>query len=769
VGSGGKSGGQTIGYRYYMSLHMGLCCTGIDEIVQINVGDVRAWPVPDGDSEEIEGMKLVAEGPDGIGVALFEDGHLEDRPSGDINTFTTGDDFDIEAPELFGGDKKEGGIEGKVTVLRGQPTQVVPGFIKSLMGGLVPDFRGVATLFYDGLLCSMNPYPKKWSFRLRRVTSEWDGGLWQPDLAVIWMNQGSVKGMNPAHIIYECLTNRKWGRGYARSWIDDDAMTAVAQKLYDENFGLCMKWTRRDALGSFIQEVIDHIGGSLLIDRKTGLIKLSLLRDDYDLETIPSYTLTSGLLSVEEDETSSQEDIVNEVIVKWFDPLKQNDRELRIHNLASLQSLQGFKTETNEYMGIADARIASRVAQRDLRAVATMLKRYKLIFDRVAFDLAPGDPFIISVPEIDLYNVVLRTGDVEEASGTDGQIKVTAVLDVFGLPDSSFISEQPSTWVEPSRKALPATHRVVREAHYGEIVQFMTRAERLSLPVDAGFIVAFAEKPTVMHQGFKILASADGEVGSVRGTGTFSAYAELDGAIGKYDTVATFNNATSLGLVRINRPVQIGNEICAIVDIDTTDGVTGTLTLGRGCFDTVPQSHGDGDGIFFLATGGGTDAREYVAGEEVVVKLLTATSSSELKHTLAPGDTIDIVGRQGLPWPPADVQADGVLVGDLDATAHTFPIVLTWVGRNRLLIQDHLVDHFEPHVAEEAGTTYQISVFNGPGDTTPNRVATTASATFSYTNAMYVTDGIGSSVTFELEALRDGLASAQKYRFTVAV
>lgn len=43
--SGGKGGGVS-GYRYFFSIHMGICRGPVDELVEIRVGDRRAWPLP---------------------------------------------------------------------------------------------------------------------------------------------------------------------------------------------------------------------------------------------------------------------------------------------------------------------------------------------------------------------------------------------------------------------------------------------------------------------------------------------------------------------------------------------------------------------------------------------------------------------------------------------------------------------------------------------------------------------------------------------------
>lgn len=80
----GKPDPPTIGYKYFMSLHMGLSRGPIDEIVQINVGDIRAWPVPDGDSEVTSGTTTIAQGPGGVGIAQYEDGTAEVVSAGSI-------------------------------------------------------------------------------------------------------------------------------------------------------------------------------------------------------------------------------------------------------------------------------------------------------------------------------------------------------------------------------------------------------------------------------------------------------------------------------------------------------------------------------------------------------------------------------------------------------------------------------------------------------------------------------------------------------------
>lgn len=762
MGSTLKPDPVVIGYRYYMGMHMGLSRGPLDEIVQIKVADLPAWPIPDGGGSDW----LIAEGPGGVGIKQNKNGSATQVSGSLINTVRSSTSRNIRAGNLFGGDKKEGGIDGQLVVMMGESTQVAPGSMKAKMGGLVPNFRGAATLYFNGLICALNPYPKPWKVRVRRVLAGWDGAVWQPSLAVIWLRSNMIKAMNPAHIIYECLTNRDWGRGHSRARIGEVGFLAAAQTLYNENLGLCMRWARQDELSAFIQEVIDHIGGSLYLDRTTGLFELSLLRGDYDPEAIPLFTYDTGLLSIEEDETAAGDDIINETIVNWRDPIKNDDRQVRIHNLASVQATGAIKSTTTTYDGLPTSELALRIAQRDLKGSATTLKRYKIILDRRAWRLIPGAVFRINAADKNIFNVVLRAGKVAEASVPDGRITVDAVLDVFGLPSASFIDGQDSEWQPPDRSAVIPAHRLLREATYGEVSRRFSESDLAALPDTAGFIATAADKPTALSQSYRIATRTGSEAFVEYNSGVFTPMGYLSSTIGFYSTTIAFEQGADLGMVNVGETVQIENEICRLDDITTEDGITGTITIARGCQDTLPATHAAGTPIFFLGQRGGGDTQEYAQGETVDVKMLTVTSSQKLELDLAPTDSIVIAARQARPWPPANLKVGGTPFANV--TVATGSIALTWAHRDRTLILDQLVEHGAGSVGPEAGTTYRVRVYNSIGSGTPKRTVDVSGASWTYTTGMAIDDVITDVVIFEIEARRSGIASQFKYRFSLA-
>ncbi|MEG1971205.1 MAG: hypothetical protein RR101_13930, partial [Burkholderiaceae bacterium] len=248
----------------------------------------------------------------------------------------------IKQPELFGGDDREGGIDGSLTVLQGAPDQPVHAGLAAMLGGVAPAFRGVMTLFFDGLVCSGSPYPKPWTMRVRRAKAGWAEACWYPEKAQIALTGSEISAadgaiqtihaMNPVHMLYECITNPDWGRGISAARLDGAAWRRAADAVYAEGFGMCLKWSRSDKLSQFMQEVIDTVGAVQYVDRSSGLIVLKLIRDDYQADQLPLFDANSGLLAITEDENSALAASTNEVIATYHSPVDNADHQVRVRS-----------------------------------------------------------------------------------------------------------------------------------------------------------------------------------------------------------------------------------------------------------------------------------------------------------------------------------------------------------------------------------------------------------------------------------------------------
>lgn len=463
----GKGKKPITGYWYSFGIHMGICRGPINALVQIKVGDKTAWV-------------------------------------GDQQASST---FAIDKKGLFGGEKQEGGVQGSLQLLMGEDAQVAPGGLVAMLKHALPGFRRMVTCFYNGRIAANNPYPKAWKFRLRRSTAGWEGGVaWYPEKAMIALvgpadsdstdSPTAIHAMNPAHMIYELITNREWGRGLPSTALNIGAFTAAADTLFAEGFGLCVRWTRRDSLQSFAQSIIDHIGAVVYSDRQTSLLTIKLIRKDYDPLTLPIYDTDSGLLEVKENEATALGPAINEIVVEYTDPISGSKRTVNAQNLAALQASRGvFNSLKKQYPALPTASLALRCAQRDLRVNAMSLRRFTLTFDRRAWRIPPAGVIRIRDTVRGIGDVVVRVGRIEDGTLTNGVITIVAVQDVFALPSASFVSTQPPQWTKPDNKPILKRHRAF-EVPYFMLKGAMTPADFAYVEDDAGYLGTLVEKPS---------------------------------------------------------------------------------------------------------------------------------------------------------------------------------------------------------------------------------------------------------------------------------
>lgn len=496
---GGGKKKQVIGFEYAMTLHMGICRGPVNEIMEIDVGGKVAWSYAVSPSN----------------VPVWDDG-----THNDLAFYTTGATVDIQRADLFGGHAREGGIRGPVMVYFGNPEQTpsTNPFLAANWSGPKPEYRGTVTAWYDGLIATNNPYPKKWSFRVRRSTMGWDSTVFRPDLARInlmsthynpypgirWERMPGIKAMNPAHIIYESLTNRVWGRGLPSAMLDVDSFEDAAQALYDEAFGLCIRWTRTDEISLFVQHILDHIGGVLFVKRSTGLLTLRLIRGGYDPLALPLYDTSNGILEIVDATVASPVSTTNEVVIEYKDPVTNTARTVRVASLGSIQQTGGvLHTAKREYRGIPTAGIAQRVAIRDLRAMSDGLRKFIIKFDRRVWDIEPGGLVRIQDESRGILPTVLRVGKIEDGTLQSGTITLHCAQDVFALPSGSFISDQESVW-EPPITTPCAPDQTVFEVPYVMLARALGPTEMGSLIEESAFLGTIVERGATSNTMYDI-------------------------------------------------------------------------------------------------------------------------------------------------------------------------------------------------------------------------------------------------------------------------
>jgi hypothetical protein len=510
-----SNAGAVLGFRYYLSVLMGICRGPVNEIVEVRAGD-RTMTLREGSGGSHDQYAIV--GYDGSGNPIWG---TNPTPAaqivpGSANAITDTGQVYVDSYELFGGETKEGGIIGLLDFFFGRANQTVPSSVSTRIGGTgtMSMLRGVVTAFFDGMIAGVNPYPKTWAIRVRRSTEGWDGLPFDPDNAMILLTGSTdanhpqtpseIHAMNGVHIVYEALTNRVWGRGLPRDRLDDASWLAASQTLFDEGFGLCLRWTRTSEVQSFAEEVLETISANTYQDRATGKIVIKLIRADYTTSELPLFDSESGLLEITEAKYGAPAESINEVIVTWRDPITGDERKTRAQNLAAVQNAGGvINSTTRDYLGIPTASLAARVAERELRLLSVPVRRFSLALDRRGWQLYPGSVIRIRDLRRNLPEMVVRIASVREGGLRNGRIELVAVQDVFSMPASASTGNQGNTWTPPN--STPCLGRVKAiEMPYFMLSQRLSTAEMNAMDEMSARMAVVVEEGQTLNTSFGI-------------------------------------------------------------------------------------------------------------------------------------------------------------------------------------------------------------------------------------------------------------------------
>lgn len=561
-------------------------------------------------------------------------------------------------------------------------------------------------------------------------------------------------GMNPAHIIYQCLTDPQWGMGYPTAAIDDANFTAAADTLYAEGLGLCMLWNTSDEIGAFVGKVLDHAGGVLYTDPQTGKFKLTLLRADYDPAALPVYD-ESNIVALESFQRVGYGDTVNEIVVVYRDVVTNKDASVTVQNLANIQAQGAVVSQTRQYPGLPNEQLALRVAQRDLDASSIPLAKARIKVNRKGWDRTPGGCIKLTWPKLGLAGVVMRVLDIDGGTLEDGAITINCAEDVFGLPASTYAEQEPPGWVPPDTEPQPIVRQAMMEAPYYLLAHNLPDADLAALDADASYFGALAVRPTTLSLGFAIHSRGGADAYAQTGSGLFVAGAELAGSLDQEasSTIALANPA-DLDSVSAGMFAVVGEGRAAeIMQVLTVDTGTNTITVDRGVLDTTPQEFAAGARVFFI-TGDETssDTTERATAESIDYKLLPQTTGAQLEANLATPMTVTADQRQARPLAPGNLQINGVMF----PSSVTGAINVTWAHRDRLQQTEGIVLQTDGSVGPEAGTTYTARLFD---DETDALLAQSPALTDPAWSAVVLGAGLR---RLEVTSMRDGLESWQR-------
>ena len=679
--------------EYRMSMHIGVSLE-LDSIRKIIVDEKQAW-------------------------------------AGNVTNNTT---LTINRPDLFGGEKKEGGLVGAIDVLMGRSNQILPALAAARYrkaSNDCPGFRGLTTLMFRGSGQVSAGQFNIWQY----LAGTWpgvgaNGFVWKHNSPII-AQKIEVEGTcapktalnpayamianpehptrpdaNPIHIIYEALIDDEFGMGGSPDALDIAAFEAAAQTLYNENFGLTILWMRQSSIEDLVNEILQHIQATLFADPTTGLLSIKLHRDDYAVEDL--FVISPDNATLAKYRVRSPGEIINAITLSWTNPENEQAESITAHNLASIAN-QGGETvpSTRDYYGIRNSKLAREVLARDLRESSAPLVSCEATIDRSAWHLKPGDVVLLNWPRRSLYGLVMRVGKVNYGKPGSTTVRVPLVQDVFSLSHPPIVIDPGTGWVDPSADPKPLTMQLTTlPAYFSRNASLQTTP--VSLVEPEVLVMSLADSQDNDSLDYELVAQTPGPDGEPlplsRGAMTMTPLAYLGATL----QAAATSELPSTLFPDINWAPVIGGFVFlgygdTNQEIALVTGITDTgWTIARGCLDTSPRTWAAGTPVWAVNPGSSVvDVQTvHAAGETVTYRGLDRTSKGLLAFDDAPDVTATLTERPHLPLRPANVKVGGVGFGSYAiGAAATFEI--SWSTRNRRLEDTQVMRWTDGPVAPE--------------------------------------------------------------------
>lgn len=596
---------------------------------------------------------------------------------------------------------------------------------------------------------------------------------------------GRLPDANPAHMLYELLTDRDWGMGASPSAVDVDSFMYSAELFFNEKFGLSIIWTQSTDIQSYASEILDHVQANLFIDPRTGLWTLVPLRGDYDIETLP--ILNPDNCKATNRQRKALGETVNEIVVTWTNPNNEKEESLTFQDGGSIAANDGeIISAARNYYGVRNSELAGRLGMRDLRAASYPMFGCDIVANRSMSFLRPGSVAKFNWPEDGIVDMIVRVGKVDYGRPGESSVKFPVTEDVFGLDVGTYTGAQTGLWQNPSVPPTPMTYTTA-----------LTPPLPLLLRSGVDLIdVSDDDYPSVFVGVLSDHVSPSVEYFDLHGPlvrPTGETYTDMLGSLLptpssaltttweiEAETTISEEEIRALAFPRTVEPgdfLYLTNSdsevISEIVMLDVL--AAGEWTVARGMFDTIPRRWAAGSRLWFIGDDvSPLDPSVQTSGVEIDYFLLPTTSGGTLDISDAPLFNFTPSDRPYLPFRPANVgftpvggvpltpelPLDPGMVVPLQYFVADIPtdLEVAWEDRNRMS-EDVVAARWDAGaVTPEIGQSTTVRLVDLDTDTVLSE--DTGLTSSPHTFSLSALPGLG-RFAVEVVAVRDGFESLQ--------
>lgn len=443
---GSKKVKQTIGYKYFISLDCGI---GFGKLAlkEIRFGDYQVY----------------------INAS---------------NTPTNLPSLEYDEPGLFGDPEGEGGCAFKARFYAGLGEATDDTLVNAQVRQQ-PGCPNLSHIVFEDMYIGNSTNVRPLSF----VVARFPDPLNQGD-GIARINDTDA---NPALIAYEVFTNTQWGAEEISSHMDQAAFQAAAVTLKDEGLGMSYQIDGNSDVSDIKNEIERHINGAIFRDPLTGKLTIKLIRDDYNIETIAALN-DDDVDEVADFSRGAITKIVSEVRVTYVDINENFKERTAIATDTAAKFLVGkSKAVSLDYRALSNPTIAAKVAYRDLLPLTISPASFRLICNRRAAALMPGDVFKLAWTPLGITQIIGRIKSVDYGTLVKGVITLDVMEDVFSMKDAVYGSN-------PDTGAQDMFIPPIDITGYFSIELPYYLQEKMEFG-SSGFAI-FAQAPTGSYEGF---------------------------------------------------------------------------------------------------------------------------------------------------------------------------------------------------------------------------------------------------------------------------
>lgn len=633
-------------------------------------------------------------------------------------------DISVNKRNLYGGDNTggQGGFVGRWKIYDG--AQVArDAYLDAKLGASRNSiYKGIAYLVLKEIRDNSNKFGayignssslSQYEFTVRRC----------PDNLSLNMDHHIVNGVdaNPAEVLYEILTNTDWGLGFPGADVDTANLAGAGETLYTEGNGFSFIVDQVKKPQEVIAEIERQINGRVYLDLLTGQWKIKLVRNDYDIDTVPLLN-ESSVLRLEQFARGEWGQTFNEVRVPFNDAAEDFKDTYALAQDGANFEIQGRRRVSQvKFPGCTNRSLAKQLAWRELRQLAFPMASATAVVKREFYDVIPGDVLAFSWDEYGIVKLPMRVVNVDFGSLIKGEIVLTLVQDVFQNEAGAFADAPPSEFVTPIEEAVPfATddqfaiqvpyHVALTKPGGSDLDQNILVGGHSSGGSPTSYEMRYAVPTTYISAGS--LTNGTAVVGFLRGALVgFTSSMPAQGAgtidldtddellfefadmIGASYTTSEINGQL-LGLAVIEPGTA--NEEWIIYDATASIVDEGMQLQGviRGALDTVPKAHADQSVVWFYSP-----IRmdilpvDFAANNTVNVKLLPTTFEDAVTEGEATAMQVVFnsdadIYRSGKPFAPNELSVNAStrpasIDMDTDTGGSVLGMTVGWTRRSR--------------------------------------------------------------------------------------